>query len=123
MSSNDPTAPGSGSTSDDTSTEPAPTRRASGFDDEGHLKSSRSGALYIGLIVAAVLSILVLVFIIQNSESTAIKFLGFEWSLPLGVGVLLAVVAGMLIIAVPGSVRIMQLRRSLTKNHKRGHDG
>lgn len=97
-------------------------RRPSGLDDDGHVKGSRSGALYIGLILAAVLAILVLVFIVQNSESTTIRFLGFEGSLPLGVGVLLAAVAGMLIVALPGSMRILQLRRSLAKNEKRARD-
>lgn len=94
-------------------------RRASGFDAEGHLKSSRSGALYFGLIVAALLSVIVLIFILQNSDSTTIRFFGFEGQFPIGVAMLLAAVTGILIVAVPGSVRILQLRRSLAKNEKR----
>lgn len=94
-------------------------RRASGFDADGHVKGSRSGALYFGLVVAALLTILVLVFILQNSDSATIRFLGFEGAFPIGVAMLLAAVTGILIVAVPGSVRILQLRRSLAKNEKR----
>ena len=100
-------------------TGPTESRRASGFDAEGHLKSSRSGALYFGLIVAALLSVVVLIFILQNSDSTTIRFFGFEGEFPIGVAMLLAAVTGILIVAVPGSVRILQLRRSLAKNEKR----
>lgn len=94
-------------------------RRASGFDDSGHVKGSRSSALYIGLVVAAILAIVVLIFIIQNSDPVTIQFFGLEGSLPTGVAILLAAVVGILIVAIPGSVRILQLRRSLTKNEKR----
>lgn len=129
MSTEDPRpadAPGTVAEGDAT-TEPRPatpepratTRRASGFDAEGHLKSSRSGALYFGLIVAALLSVVVLIFILQNSDSTTIRFFGFEGEFPIGVAMLLAAVTGILIVAVPGSVRILQLRRSLAKNEKR----
>ncbi len=118
----EPRSDGAGPQTPPTSPPPTPGRRASGLDADGHVKGSRSGALYIGLILAAVLAILVLVFIVQNSESTTIRFLGFEGSLPLGVGVLLAAVAGMLIVALPGSIRIIQLRRSLAKNEKRARD-
>ncbi|MGJ9412933.1 lipopolysaccharide assembly LapA domain-containing protein [Aeromicrobium sp. CF4.19] len=94
-------------------------RRASGFDDSGHVKGSRSSALYLGLIVAAILSILILIFIIQNSDDVMIQLFGWEASLPTGVAILLAAVVGILIVAIPGSIRILQLRRALTRNEKR----
>lgn len=82
------------------------------------MKGTRSGTLYLGLIVAALLAILVLIFIVQNDHPTVIKFLVFEVKMPIGVAILLAAVVGVLIVAVPGTMRIIQLRRSLSKNDK-----
>ncbi|MGA8851631.1 MAG: lipopolysaccharide assembly protein LapA domain-containing protein [Aeromicrobium sp.] len=73
-------------------------------------------ALYVGLIVAAILTIFLLVFIAQNSDSVAVKFLGFEGQISLAVALLLSAVIGVLVVAVPGSLRIVQLRRALRKN-------
>lgn len=96
-------------------------RRASGFDDKGKVKRSRVSALWFGLIVAAILAILVLVFIVQNSDPVNIAFLGMEGNLSVGVAILLAAVLGILIAAIPGSIRIAQLHRALTRNEKRRH--
>jgi uncharacterized integral membrane protein len=73
---------------------------------------SRFGGLWVGLIVAAVILVLLLVFILQNSQSVLIDFFGFSGQAPLAVAILLGVAAGALLVAVPGSVRILQLRRA-----------
>ncbi|MDN5750289.1 MAG: lipopolysaccharide assembly protein LapA domain-containing protein, partial [Pseudonocardia sp.] len=51
------------------------------------------------------------IFILQNNEPMAINFLGFSGSLPAGVALLLAAIAGLLLVAIPGGLRILQLRR------------
>lgn len=98
-------------------TGPAPERRA-GLDSRGKVRRTRASSAWVGLIVAALLAILLLVFIIQNSGKVAIKFLGWDGSISLAVALLLAAVAGVLVVAIPGSVRILQLRRALRKNTK-----
>jgi len=46
----------------------------------------------------------------------AIHFLGFNGHLPLGLTILISAIIGLLIAAVLGSIRIMQLRRALKRN-------
>ena len=74
------------------------------------------GALAIGFLVLIVL----LIFIAQNTESAEFAFLGWRWSLPLGVAILFAAVAGGLLTVAVGAVRIFQLRRAAKKNLKAG---
>ena len=75
-------------------------------------RRSRTGGLWVGLILSAVVLLLLLVFILQNPTPAQIAFFAFEGELPLGVALLLAAIAGMLLVAIPGSLRILQLRRA-----------
>ena len=73
---------------------------------------TRTGGLWTGLILSAIVLIFLLVFILQNLNVVTIAFLGFTFSLPIGVALLLAAVAGLLLVAIPGGLRILQLRRA-----------
>jgi uncharacterized integral membrane protein len=73
---------------------------------------SRVGALWAGIIVSAVVLILLLTFIVQNGDSVQINFLVWAVTLPLGVALLAAAIGGILVVAVPGASRMMQLRRA-----------
>ncbi|HEX5145127.1 MAG TPA: lipopolysaccharide assembly protein LapA domain-containing protein [Mycobacterium sp.] len=73
---------------------------------------SRAAAMWVALIFGFLILIVLLIFIAQNTESTAFQFLGWHWSLPLGVAILFAAVAGGLITVAVGAVRIFQLRRT-----------
>jgi putative membrane protein len=87
---------------------------------ESHaVRRSRFGGLWVGLIVAALILVLLLVFILQNSQSVQIDFFGLSGRAPLAVAILLGVAAGALLVAIPGSVRIMQLRRAVKHDHER----
>ena len=50
-------------------------------------------------------------------ETSAFTFLGWHWSLPLGVAMLLAAIGGGLITVTVGTARILQLRRVAKKSH------
>jgi uncharacterized integral membrane protein len=76
---------------------------------------TRAGALWSFLIAGFLILILLLIFIAQNTTSTPITFLGWHWSLPLGVSILLAAVVGGLITVAAGTARIIQLRRAAKK--------
>lgn len=89
-----------------------------GFDDRGRVRRTRVSGVWIGLILIAVLLILLIIFIAQNSQSVSIHFLGFNGHISAGLALLIAGVAGLLIAAVPGSIRIFQLRRALRRNVK-----
>ncbi len=79
----------------------------------------RVGAVWVGLIAVAVFMILLVIFIAQNLTKASIHFLGFNGHLSLGLIVLIAAVIGLLIAAVPGTIRILQLRRALKRNTPR----
>lgn len=81
---------------------------------------TRAAAMWTSLIVGFLVLIVLLIFIAQNTASTAFTFLGWHWSLPLGVAILFAAVAGGLITVAVGAVRIFQLRRT-TKRLTAGH--
>jgi uncharacterized integral membrane protein len=83
------------------------------------IRRSRSGGLWTGLILSAIVLIFLLVFILQNQISVTIRFLGFAGSVPIGVALLLAAIAGLLLVAIPGGVRIMQLRRAARRAARR----
>lgn len=77
---------------------------------------SRISGLWVGLILSAIVLVFLLVFILQNGEAVRIAFLGWTGALPTGVALLFAAVAGVLLVAIPGSVRILQLRRATSGN-------
>ena len=69
------------------------------------------------MIAGFLILILLLVFITQNTTSTSFQFLGWHWTLPLGVAILLAAVVGGLLTVAVGTARIIQLRRAAKKHH------
>jgi uncharacterized integral membrane protein len=83
---------------------------------ESAVKFTRAGALWTALIAGFVILILLLVFILQNTTSAEFAFLGWQWSLPLGVAILFAAVCGGLVTVAAGTARIYQLRRAAKKN-------
>lgn len=93
---------------------PAPRSRNKTKDPS--TKFTRAGALWSALIVGFLILILLLIFIAQNTASAAFQFLGWHWTLPLGVAILLAAVVGGLITVAAGTARIVQLRQVAKKN-------
>jgi uncharacterized integral membrane protein len=87
---------------------------------ESAVKFTRAAALWSSLIVGFLILILLLVFIMQNTDSATVHFFGWQWNLPIGVGVLLAAVGGGLVTVLAGTARIVQLRRAAKKNLKAG---
>jgi len=72
------------------------------------------------LIVGAVALIVLLIFIIQNTHAVQINFLGAHASLSLAVALLLAAIAGALLMAAVGTARITQLRLGMRRDRRRG---
>ena len=78
----------------------------------------RLGSAWVGLVLGALVTILLLIFITQNTTSTAVRYLGLQFSLPLGVLVLFAAIVGALIMALFAGFRILQLRMRARKARK-----
>ncbi|MGN7134241.1 LapA family protein [Rhodococcoides corynebacterioides] len=76
------------------------------------VKHTRAAALYTGLVVGAIVLVVLMVFILQNLDSVPIHLFGWTFDLPVGIGMLLAAVAGALVMAAAGGVRILQVRRA-----------
>jgi uncharacterized integral membrane protein len=68
------------------------------------------GGLWVAAVVFAVVLLLLLIFVLQNSQSADVSFLGAHGQLPMGVALLLAAIFGVLLVALPGTARILQLR-------------
>ncbi|TPG28298.1 LapA family protein [Mycolicibacterium hodleri] len=85
---------------------------------ENAVHFTRAAALWSALIVGLLILIVLLIFIAQNTDAGTFHFLGWDWSLPLGVALLGAAVLGGLITTLAGVVRIVQLRRAAKKNYK-----
>jgi lipopolysaccharide assembly protein A len=81
------------------------------------IRRTRAGAAWVAAAMFAVVLLLLLIFILENGHTVAISFFGARGHLPLGVALLLAAVLGVLLVAVPGTVRILQLR-STAQRHR-----
>jgi uncharacterized integral membrane protein len=68
------------------------------------------GGVWVALVVAAFVFLLLLIFILQNGQRAQVSFLGTHGHLPMGVALLLAAVFGVLLVALPDTARIIQLR-------------
>lgn len=115
-----PSAPAPAAPSSPTAdTAPAPAPAAATADEAAPAKkASTTAAIWIALILGAAMLILLLVFIIQNNTPANFTYLTWQFDLPLGVAMLLAAIAGALIMALVGSVRIAQLSWQVRKFRK-----
>jgi lipopolysaccharide assembly protein A len=77
---------------------------------------TRISGVWIGLIVFAVVLVLLLVLIIQNTKSVEVSYFTAKGSMPLGVALLLAAIGGLLLAVVAASLRIWQLRHRLKRS-------
>lgn len=72
---------------------------------------TRTSVAWVGVWVSAIVLIAFIVFILQNTRSVQVSFLGMHGALPLAVGLLIAMVAGVVVTLVVGTARITQVRR------------
>jgi uncharacterized integral membrane protein len=81
---------------------PPPTRQAA--------KRSRISSLWVAFALFAVVLVLLLVFILENSQSVDISFFGAHGHLPLGVALLLAAVLGIVLVVIAWFARGVRVR-------------
>lgn len=85
-------------------------------------KNTLAGRVWVAIVCAAILLVLLIIFIAQNSESVKISFLGTHGHLSLALALLIATVVGILITLLVGSARIVQLTLEVRKHRKRLRD-
>ena len=93
----------------------APGRDAAALPDTS---GGKLGSAWVGLVLGALVTILLLIFIAQNTATTDVRYLGLEFSLPLGVLILFAAIVGALIMALFAGFRILQLRMRARRARK-----
>ena len=79
---------------------------------------TRTGTIWVTVCAAALLTVALIVFLVQNTRTVKVHFLGLSGSTSLALMLLIAAVTGVLLTLVIGSVRILQLRRTLRKRNK-----
>jgi len=72
---------------------------------------TRTSLAWLGVWTVTVLLVAFIVFILQNTRGVQVSFLWLHGTLPLAVGLLIAMVAGIVVTLVLGTARITQLRR------------
>ncbi|OZE94749.1 LapA family protein [Rhodococcoides fascians] len=87
------------------------TRPAAGTTPDG-IAHTKAAATWTGLVVGAIVLVILLIFILQNLDAVPVEIFVWTFELPLGVSMLLAAIAGALVMALAGGVRILQIRRA-----------
>jgi uncharacterized integral membrane protein len=101
----------------DTQPDPAPTALPQAPDvppttsPTRRLPLTRTGAAWVGICVAALLFVVLIIFMLQNTRSVEVSFLWMTGSLPLALALLIAGVGAAILTMVVGAARITQLRR------------
>ena len=79
---------------------------------------SRAGAVWVGICIAAILLIVLIIFMLQNTRPVLVTFFSLEGTVPLAIALLIAGIGVGLIALVVGTIRIGQLRRRLTEERR-----
>lgn len=85
----------------------------------GALGLTRAGAAWVATGAALVLLVVLVVFMLQNLTKVEVEFLGLSGTIPLGLALLIAAVAGGVVVAVAGVARVTQLRMSVRRAARR----
>jgi lipopolysaccharide assembly protein A len=83
-----------------------------------HMHTRISG-VRTGLIAGFVVLILVVIFVIQNAAAVNISFLGAHLRMSLAVAILIAAIAGALVMTAAGTARITQLRQVMRRDRRK----
>jgi uncharacterized integral membrane protein len=81
----------------------------------GEIPRTRTARAHNALIAGAIVLILLLVFILENTQRVKISYFGAGFHMPLGVALLLAAIGGALVVGIVGTARILQLRRRVRR--------
>ena len=80
---------------------------------------TRLSTAWVSIWTATVVFIALIVFMLQNTRSVEVSFLGLHGTLPLAMALLIAAVGAILLTLVAGTARIAQLRRRLSRARRR----
>jgi lipopolysaccharide assembly protein A len=81
-------------------------------------RRTRTSGVWTGVLAAVVLLLILLIFILENTQRVKVSFFGADGHIPLGVALLLAAVGGGLVVGIAGVARIVQLRTRARRAHR-----
>lgn len=74
------------------------------------VKRKRAGGVWVAVVLFALVLVLLLIFILENTQRVDVSYFGVHGHSTLGIAILLAAVLGALLVAIPATWRIVQLR-------------
>lgn len=80
---------------------------------------TRAGAAWVGIMVAVAVLVLLIVFVLQNTDPVEVAFFGLRGTAPLSATLLIAGVGFAVVTLIIGSLRIGQLRRRIGRDRER----
>jgi uncharacterized integral membrane protein len=86
------------------------------------IPTTRASRAWLAVVPALILVTATLLFVLQNLRTAKVSFVTLSGTLPMGVALLGAVALGALLVLAVGSVRIVQLRRLVRRNHRGAGD-
>lgn len=110
------------SPTDESSAPGAPASGAGSPGAPGASRFTRASAAWAAVGAALLLLVLLIVFMLQNSSKVEVQFLGVVGTIPLGLALLIAAVAGGVVVAIAGIVRITQLRMNVRRVRRNSSD-
>lgn len=118
MSVLDPITPDPGPVPPDPSSEPSagPVSSApASTQPRQRVRGTRTGRTWVAVCAAALITVALIIFMLQNTHTVQVNFLGLTGSTSLAVMLLIAAVGGILLTLILGSARILQLRHAVRK--------
>ena len=77
------------------------------------VRGTRTGRVWVGVCGAALITVVLIIFMVQNTHTVQVTFLGLTGSTSLALMLLIAAVGGILLTLILGSARILQLRHTV----------
>jgi uncharacterized integral membrane protein len=94
-------------------------RRTREADELRRVQRTIAGRIWVALIPAVVFLVLLIVFIAENGQQVEVTFFGAKGHLSLALTLLIAAVAGAVVVLLAGTVRIVQLRLATHRHARR----
>jgi uncharacterized integral membrane protein len=77
--------------------------------------STRTGRVWVAVCAAALITVTLIIFMIQNTRTVQVTFVGLTGTTSLALMLLIAAVGGILLTLIIGSARILQLRHAVRR--------
>ena len=79
------------------------------------VRGTRTGRVWVAACAAALITVALIVFMVENTHTVSVSFLGMTGHTSLGLMLLIAAVGGILLTLILGSARIIQLRHAVRR--------